>query len=110
MHRLDVPSPSAALVGAALLGLLGPLGCSSSDDGESAKQQGVVTSSTVDPTMTIEAFTKKCDAADGKVEVHPHCGGVNSCKGFSYDQTTQTFTEHTCTGLNTCAGWSCVVP
>lgn len=69
-----------------------------------------ITLSVVDKTMTLEEFTKRCDALGGKVEIHPHCGGVNSCKGMSYDTTTSVYTEHGCKGLNTCAGYSCVVP
>ena len=59
--------------------------------------------------MTLEQFTDDCDARRGKVELHSHCGGVNSCKGFSYDEDTDVLTEHTCKGANTCAGYSCVI-
>jgi hypothetical protein len=70
---------------------------------------GVITSSAVVPDMTLEKFTADCDALGGTVEIHPHCGGANSCKGMSYDTDTLVFTEHTCKGLNTCAGYSCVL-
>ncbi len=70
----------------------------------------VITKTVDDPDMTLEKFTAMCDALGGKIEIHPHCGGANSCKGMSYDQTTQVYTEHTCKGLNTCTGFSCVLP
>jgi hypothetical protein len=96
---------SRALVTAALGGLLlaAPACGSSASD-------GVITSSTTDPSMTLEQFTKSCDARHGAVEIHSHCGGENSCKGMSYDTGNQVLTEHTCKGLNTCTGYSCVVP
>lgn len=100
---------SRALLSAALGGLmcLGVAGCGGSD---ATSSNGVVTSSKVVPDMTLEKFTAECDTRGGTVEVHSHCGGMNSCKGMSYDEGTQTLTEHTCKGLNTCAGYSCVVP
>lgn len=60
--------------------------------------------------MTLEIFTAMCDRAGGWIEIHPHCGGANSCRGFSYDEGVHVFTEHTCAGLNTCNGYSCVLP
>lgn len=60
--------------------------------------------------MTLEKMTADCDARGGTVETYAHCGGLNSCRGMSYDETTQVLTEHTCRGLNTCAGYGCVVP
>jgi mono/diheme cytochrome c family protein len=44
--------------------------------------------------------------------VHAACGGVNACQGFSYGDWgpgAATLTEHSCTGVNGCAGLSCVV-
>ncbi len=90
------PSSDAGAVDAAIV-------CEAGTDG------GVITSSTVVSDMTLEKFTAQCDNLGGTVEIHPHCGGSNSCKGMSYDEGTQLFTEHTCKGLNTCAGYSCVV-
>lgn len=69
-----------------------------------------ITKSVVDPTMTLEKFTDLCNMAGGTLEIHPHCGGNNTCKGFSYDSGTQVYTEHGCMGLNTCTGYSCVLP
>ncbi len=69
-----------------------------------------VTSSDAATGMTLVTFTAMCDRVGGFVEVHPHCGGANSCGGFSYDSDSNTFTEHTCAGLNTCTGYSCVIP
>ncbi len=77
-------------------------------------KEGQVANPTVTETkqvvdMTEEAFTAECDARAGVVEVEPHCGGSNGCRGFSYDSTIDARTEHSCKGANTCAGWSCVV-
>ncbi len=60
--------------------------------------------------MSLTVFVARCNAAGGFVEIHPHCGGANSCAGFSYDQTTDTFSEHNCATLNTCTGYTCVLP
>jgi hypothetical protein len=70
----------------------------------------VVTSSDAAMPISLEDFTALCDAASGYVEIHPTCGGRNSCAGFSYDQTIGVWSEHTCAGLNTCTGYTCVIP
>ena len=70
----------------------------------------VVTSRDAAMPISLEDFTALCDAASGYIEVHPHCGGFNSCAGFSYDQTIGVWSEHTCAGLNTCTGYTCVIP
>ena len=100
---------NAALLSAAIAGLVsvGATACGSDSD---SKSDGVITASTVDPDMTLEKFTEECDARGGKLESHSHCGGANSCKGLSYDTGTDVLTEHTCKALNTCAGYSCVIP
>lgn len=97
---------SRALLLAALGGLMCPglTACGSQSAG------GEVTSSKVVPDMTLEKFTQMCDDRGGTVEINPHCGGSNSCKGMSYDEGTQTLTEHTCKATNTCAGYSCIIP
>ncbi len=69
----------------------------------------IITSSTIVPDLTLEDFTAECDKRGGTVEIHPHCGGENTCRGMSYDTGTQTLTEHTCRGMNVCAGFSCVI-
>jgi len=70
----------------------------------------VVTSRDAAMPISLEDFTALCDAASGYVEVHPTCGGRNSCAGFSYDETIGVWSEHTCAGLNTCTGYTCVIP
>jgi hypothetical protein len=115
--------PSSALVTAALAGLLGLTAACSSDAKDPAASKdpitlpdggqmepGEITSSVVDETMTLEKFTADCDTRGGKIEIHPGCHGANTCKGLSYDDGTFVLTEHTCAGLNTCSGYSCVVP
>ena len=91
------PSASRPLLTAALAGLLcvTPVGCSDESKQESSQTLGGITHSEEDPDMTLEKFTALCDKRGGTVEQHPHCGGVNSCKGMSYDETTQVYTEHT---------------
>jgi hypothetical protein len=68
-----------------------------------------VTSSTVIANMTRDDFAARCDARHGILEVQPHCGGSNACRGLSYDSGTGALTEHTCRATNTCAGFSCVI-
>ena len=60
-------------------------------------------------SLSLEMFKAMCDARHGVVEIHPHCGGENTCRGFSFDTGTGTLTEHECRGLNTCAGYSCII-
>jgi hypothetical protein len=62
--------------------------------------------------FTFADLTKTCDSRGGYVEVHAACGGTNSCQGFSYGDWgpgAAMLTEHSCTGVNGCAGLSCVV-
>jgi hypothetical protein len=82
------------------------------DEPDAAEDAGPprITASRVDATVTLESFSAECDALHGLVEIHPHCGGANTCRGMSYDQDTHVYTEHTCKGLNTCRGFSCVLP
>ena len=68
-----------------------------------------VTSTTIVTDMTQEKFTAECDARHGVVEIPPHCGGFNTCMGFSYWADMQELTEHTCKGMSSCVGFSCVV-
>src|SRR5436190_2106073 len=44
----------------------------------------VVTCTTIVTGMTKEKFTADCDARHGVVEIPPHCGGFNTCMGFSW--------------------------
>lgn len=120
----DVPAPRAPS-GALLLAALGGLLCVSlcatgcedkepsgtgtgpSGSGDTAAR---ITSARTDPSVTLDSFSADCAARKGTLEIHPHCGGANSCKGMSYDSDTKVLTEHTCKGLNTCTGFSCVEP
>jgi hypothetical protein len=97
---------SPGLLAAALSGLMCLSACGSDDDDDAAK----ITLSRVDTSITEESFREACEELHGTVEVHPSCGGVNSCRGMSYDLDTHVYTEHTCKGLNTCRGFSCVLP
>lgn len=69
----------------------------------------MVTSMSLFADMTEQQFTSMCDAQNGIVEVQPHCGGLNACRGFSYDNTTDILSVHTCRATNSCSGWSCVI-
>jgi hypothetical protein len=103
-------SASPILLSAALAGLLG-IACSSSDEKHPVTPGGAaITSSVTTSDMTLEKFTTECDAMGGQIETHPSCHGQNTCKGMSYDTGTLVLTEHTCMALNTCSGYSCVVP
>ena len=108
---------SQALLTAALGGLLclvaacgdsveaaGPDGCA-----EGVVDTPQITASEVVADLSLETFTAECNERKGTVEVHPHCGGVNGCRGISYDSDTDTRTEHSCRGANTCTGFSCIV-
>jgi len=70
------------------------------DAGVTSTQQG---------SLTLDQFTADCNAQDGVVEIQPHCGGSNDCRGFSYDSETQMLLVHSCRGLNTCGGYSCII-
>jgi len=129
---LDESSASHALLSAALGGLLCVAACApkagqqtsdaatTGDAGSEASAQpfecdgGVVadagvTSSEVVTSLTLEDFTSQCDAQHGVVEIEPHCGGSNNCRGFTYDTGTQLLTQHTCRATNACAGYSCII-
>jgi len=70
------------------------------------------TTSAEQKEYTFAQLTKMCDERGGYVQIHAACGGTNTCKGFSYGDWgpgAATLTEHTCTGVNGCAGLSCVV-
>ncbi len=99
---------SAELAAAALLGLLAValVACSAEPD---ALGSGRITSSEPVAGMTAEEFAARCEQRAGVVEDIPHCGGLNTCKGFSYDTTTSLLSEHSCKGAATCAGWNCIV-
>jgi hypothetical protein len=117
-----------ALLAAALAGLLSTAqacGSSDSDTADGASQTGAssssvagcetgvvsnpsVTSSTK-VAMTQEEFAATCASRNGTVQVHPHCGGANSCRGMSYDSGTEALTEHSCRASNTCTGFSCII-
>ncbi|HET9956675.1 MAG TPA: hypothetical protein VFQ61_19395 [Polyangiaceae bacterium] len=102
-------TPSPGMLAAALAGLMCiSTACGSKDD-EKANTEATVTSSRIEPDMTLEKFSEECTVRGGRVETHAHCGGLNTCRGFSYDTETLTLTEHTCKQLNTCAGYSCVL-
>jgi mono/diheme cytochrome c family protein len=47
------------------------------------------------------------DARPGIVELHASCAGSNSCRGMVYQSWNELY-EHSCRGVNQCAGWSCV--
>lgn len=104
----EVRGVSPSLLAAALSGLLCLSACS--DDGGGDDSSAKITLSRVDASITEESFREECEKLNGTVEVHPSCGGVNSCRGMSYDLDTHVYTEHTCKGLNTCRGFSCVLP
>ncbi len=82
---------------------------SGSSEGGSAEPMGILSTKVI-ADLTLEQFSEECQEAGGVVETHSHCGGANTCKGFSYDSDTDVYSVHTCRGYNTCTGFSCVVP
>jgi len=68
--------------------------------------------STTDVQHTYAELTALCDERKGYVEILGSCSSVNSCKGFSYGDWGEEsqLVEHTCSGVNGCAGLSCVIP
>jgi hypothetical protein len=74
-----------------------------------ASDNPTISSSTVDPSLTQDKFSSECTAQNGIMEIQPHCGGSNACRGMSYDNAKQLLTEHNCRAVNTCAGYSCVI-
>jgi Cytochrome C oxidase, cbb3-type, subunit III len=93
--------PSPGLLIAALAGL-----CEAC--GEGGQSEPVVTATRKVPALDANTFDAQCAQLDGVVQFHAHCGGYNLCRGESYDSATEELSEHTCRGLNTCAGMSCV--
>lgn len=110
---VDVPAPMdvSAPLDAAVMADASPVADGSSPDVPficDVQPDRVVTYSDASTGMTFEQFRAMCDRVGGFIETHPHCGGANSCAGFSWDQTINTYTEHSCQGLNTCTGYTCV--
>jgi len=99
-------NPSAGAASAETTNGDTPIPATACDGGVSPNP--TVTSTTVG-ALTLGQFTSQCNTDNGIVEVQPHCGGSNACRGMSYDTETQTLSEHTCRATNTCAGYSCVV-
>lgn len=98
---LTAPSP---LLQAALAGLLSlSLPACGDDDG----REGVTSSQKID--LDADGFKALCDERGGTVEVMAHCSGLATGPGFAYDIETRELTEHTCKGVNSCAGWNCLV-
>jgi mono/diheme cytochrome c family protein len=68
-----------------------------------------------DGEVSLAEFESQCaksaklvgDAGAGIVQFHASCAGTNSCRGMVL-QTWGELYEHSCRGVNACAGWSCV--
>lgn len=117
--------PSASLAAAAMAGLLGigasacgnlPLTKDKKDDQAATTSTTTsnlpeapkVTSKKNVPDMTFALFAEQCKGRSGLVQTHAACGGTGSCKGMSFNKYSKDLVEHTCKGINTCAGMSCV--
>jgi hypothetical protein len=124
---LEVVRPSSTLWGAAVVGLLGVSGLSCSDSGEPGSVQdtplvdeqdtapaeppepmGILSTETL-PELTFADFSDDCLGRGGVVQIHATCAGNNACRGMSFNKWSKQLTEHTCKGLNSCGGASCVV-
>jgi len=53
-------------------------------------------------------FVKLCDDRGGFTQTNAHCAGSNLCKGISYMEDGTTLFDHSCQGLNSCMGYSCI--
>jgi hypothetical protein len=53
-------------------------------------------------------FVKMCDERGGFAQTNAHCAGSNLCKGLSYMEDGTTLFDHSCKGLNSCMGYSCI--
>jgi hypothetical protein len=67
--------------------------------------------STTDVQYTFAELSEMCDERNGFLQVHGSCGGVSTCRGFSYGdwEEESQLVEHSCSGVNGCAGLSCVL-
>ena len=81
-----------------------------SEGGAGGSSAKMITSSTSVSGVTKESFTQECDKVDGIVETHASCPAANTGPGFSWDDTRDLWTEHTCALMNTCSGFSCKIP
>lgn len=113
---ISAPPVPSALLSAAVAGLvLGALPACSTEGhnckvAPDAGNPYVVDSIVSDEEMTFAKFSKLCEERSGFIQTHAACVGNNSCKGISYNNFNLTLSEHTCKGLNSCSGMSCVVP
>lgn len=100
------------LLSAALAGLMG-ISCGDGDKEKIVQvpaetRTGLVTSTTVDKTLTLASFSSLCEARGGLLQTHASCAGANTCAGVSFHTSSGKLSEHTCRGANSCAGMSCV--
>jgi hypothetical protein len=58
--------------------------------------------------ISAEEFQALCDERDGWSYTLAACAGAALCKGLSL--TGDVLTDHSCKGVNSCAGFGCVVP
>jgi hypothetical protein len=100
---------SGGLVNTGAGGTFGEMGGGAGEGGAGGAAPLGVISTEIIPDLSLAEFTEMCGQAGGVVETHASCGGVVSGPGFSYDDATDAFTEHTCAGYNTCSGFSCVI-
>jgi hypothetical protein len=84
----------------------------STGHGAVAEEESKVTSQDDKTFYTFAQLKTRCEERGGYMQIHATCGGVNSCKGFSYGDwgpDEHAYTEHSCSGANYCKGFSCVV-
>lgn len=105
----------SSLLTAALAGLMGAgLAACGANEKEKIVEvptksiTGVVTSTTVDKTITLASFVAQCETRGGVVQTHASCAGANTCAGISFHTSSGKLSEHTCKAANICAGMSCV--
>lgn len=105
----------SSLITAALTGLMGAglVACGGKDKEKiievpTKSMTGVVTSTTVDKTITLTSFLAQCETRGGVVQTHASCAGANTCAGISFHSSSGKLSEHSCKAANICSGMSCV--
>jgi hypothetical protein len=84
----------------------------STGHGAMGEEVSKITSQDDKTFYTFAQLRTRCDERGGYMQIHATCGGVNSCKGFSYGDwgpDSHAYTEHSCSGANYCKGFSCIV-
>ncbi|MEQ1500968.1 MAG: hypothetical protein ABMB14_02000 [Myxococcota bacterium] len=64
---------------------------------------------TVDTAITYAQFDQQCTGLGGVLQTHAVCAGNVAGAGLSFNKWSKEMIDHSCKGLNTCGGISCVL-